>query len=93
MATLFYSVRHLEHIIKHIQAMERWKLDNEVQKLKCFHCIKQREKQKITVFWDVPLCDTVDKQQSQRNLLLPPSQQKSKLHGKDRLKNSDTQWQ
>jgi hypothetical protein len=26
--------------------------------LKYFHYIKQREKQKITVFWDVPLCDT-----------------------------------
>jgi hypothetical protein len=58
----------------------------EVQKLKYFHYIKQREKQKITVVWDVPLCDTVDKQQSQRNLLLPPLWQKSKLHGKDRQK-------
>jgi len=72
--------------------MQRWKFDNEVQKLKYFLYIKQREKQKITVFWDVPLCDTVDKQQSQRNLLRPPSWQKSNLHGKDRLKNSDTHW-
>lgn len=67
--------------------MQRWKFDNEVQKLKYFHYVKQREKQKITVFWDVPLCDTVDKQQSQRNLLPPPSRHK------DRSKNSDTQWQ
>jgi len=80
MATLFYSVGHLEHIIKRIQAMERWKFDKEVQKLKYFHYIKQRGKEMITVFWDVSLCDTADKQQSQRNLLLPPSWQKSKLH-------------
>jgi len=59
-------------MIKHIQAMQRWKFDNEVQKLKYFHYIKQREKQKITVFWDMPLCDTVVKQKSERNLLLPP---------------------
>jgi hypothetical protein len=47
---------------KNVHAMERWKSDNEIQMLKYFHYIKQREKQKITIFWDVPLCDVVSEE-------------------------------